>query len=191
MLVTLIRVGKYGIISLLKTIINLKYTIMKKMKKIFEYMTTQNKYVFINNDFGWEADKIDIEGFEYVPSREGNALKAISSEELFDPQYATIRRGTHLQAQLRTMGETTKIDETINLSELSDKEIVVITSNEALSAIAPICDNKLDLAKFILSVSEYAGEDSYKQMDLRQSIALAKFLYKNNPHKVASLMDDI
>ena len=165
---------------------------MKNFKKVFEYMTTQNSYVFVNSDFGWEEENIHIDGFEYFPAPEGNGLKSVITFEEFRPQYSTIRRATHLQAQLRRLVDTTTtIDETINLSELSDNEIVVVTTNEAITAIAPICDNKLDLAKFILSVSEYAGENKIKQMDLRQSIALAKFIYRNTPNKEASIIDDI
>lgn len=167
---------------------------MKKeiIEKLFGYMTEDKKYIFANDFKGWDEKDTNLDGFKYFSTMEGNGLRAIATGETFTPQYSSIRRANNLELQFRSyMTGETEVDERLYLKDLTDKDVVIITSCEKIEAFAPVYSSKLDLAIFLATIEEYCGENIDRRFALRDCISLAKFLYKNNPHKVVSLIDDL
>ncbi len=123
---------------------------------------------------------------------EGNGLVAESGEQ-FAFQCVSFRRGNALIVQLRDQEKNTS--ERLPLADLplfKDFDVVIWTSGEALQGFAPVCDNKLDLALFIRKVQELEEAEDYGlQRKLGEMIRLAMFLYKNNPEKTSSILDEI
>lgn len=158
-------------------------------------------FVFINDFDGWGDEAKNIPGINIIPAMEGNGLQSKETGEPWLPQCCTLRRGNHLKAQLRNA--TTNEVKEVKLGELplfNNFPVVIMTSGEALHAFAPVCSNKLELALFIASVKEEsekrnaAHEDEYDyswSCIAREMISLAKFLYKSNPEKTSSPLDDL
>lgn len=155
-------------------------------------------FVFINDFDGWGDEAKNIPGVSFVSAMEGNGLKCEATGETWIPQYCSVRRGNHLRAQLRDANV-----KDINLCELqlfNNFPVVIITNNEALQGFAPVCSDKLELALFIAAVKEEsekrndASESGYDYSWSRtaeEMISLAKFLYKSNPEKKWSPLDDL
>ena len=135
---------------------------MKKIelpKDLLDYMGMNGKFVFVNDFSGWITDEINILGFTYVPSMEGNAIRADKTGEIWGAQYCSHRRGNHLTVQLRD--SETGMEENLVLAEqplFKDFPVVIITSEESLWGFAPICSNKMELALFIESIREEAAK---------------------------------
>ena len=158
-------------------------------------------FVFINDFDGWGDEAKNISGVSFVSAMEGNGLKCDATGEQWIPQYCSVRRGNHLKAQLRNA--TTNEVQEVNLGELplfAEFPVVIITNNEALQGFAPVCSSKLELALFIAAVKEEsekrnaAHKDEYDYAWSRTAedmISLAKFLYKSNPEKRWSPLDDL
>lgn len=167
---------------------------MKKeiIEKLFGYMTEDKKYIFANDFIGWGEKDTKLDGFEYFQTMEGNGLRAIATRETFTPQYSSIRRANDLELQFRSyMTGETEVDERLCLKDVTDKDVVIITSCERIRAFAPVYSSKLDLAIFLATIEEYCGENLHRLSALEDCISLGLFLYKNNPHKVKSLIDDL
>ena len=168
---------------------------MKKdlILKLANYVSSTGKYIFVNEDFGWEEKDIAIDGFQYISAMEGNGLRAIASGETYVPQYSSLRKANHLKLQLRSYdNEKTHVDEELYLKDCQ-KDVIIITNNESVVAFAPVCKSKLEVAMFIAAIEEWCDEDEGldRRFDMRESIKLAKFLYQNTPEKVYSLIDDL
>ena len=159
--------------------------------ELMAYICESGKFVFVNDFEGW-GPEADLKHFKRIALMEGNGLQAENGEE-FAFQCVSFRRGNALTVQLRDQ-ETNK-GKRIPLADLplfKDFDVVIWTSGEALQGFAPICDNKLDLALFIRKVQEWGEAGDYGlQRKLGEMINLAIFLYKNNPEKIPSILDEI
>ena len=154
-------------------------------------MCESGKFVFVNDFDGW-GHEADIKHFKRIGMMEGNGLQAENGEQ-FAFQYVSFRRGNGLIVQLRDTEKRTR--EHLPLADLplfKDFDVVIWTSGESLQGFAPVFSNKLDLAFFIRKVQEFgASEDYGAQRKLDEMIRLAMFLYKNNPEKVSSILDEL
>lgn len=159
--------------------------------ELMAYMTERNKFVFVNDFEGWDPEA-DLKHFKRFGSMEGNGLQAENGEQ-FAFQCVSFRRGNALTVQLRDLEkDTSKQLSLADLPLFKDFDVVIWTSGESLQGFAPICDNKLDLAIFIRKVQELGEAEDYGlQRKLEDMINLAIFLYKNNPEKVSSILDEI
>ena len=159
--------------------------------ELMAYMCESGKYVFVNDFSGW-GPEADIKHFKRICEMEGNGLQAESGEE-FAFQCVSFRRGNALTVQLRNT-DTNKAQR-IPLADLplfKDFDVVIWTSGEALQGFAPVFSDKLDLAIFIRKLQELGEAEDYGlQRKLGEMIRLAMFLYKNNPEKVSSILDEI
>lgn len=176
---------------------------MKKIDmptRLLDYMGLAGKFVFVNDFTGWRTDEINIPGFTYVPSMEGNAIRADRTGEIWRAQYCFHRRGNHLTVQLRDSETWTEEDLVLAEQPLfKDFPVVIITSEESLLGFAPICSNKMELALFIEAVREEAAtrDKALDGFDYRfdgraeDMVSLAKFLYRNNPYKTSCVLDEI
>lgn len=176
---------------------------MKKIEmpeRLLEYMGQGGKFVFVNDFTGWRTDEINVQGFTYVSSVEGNAIRADVTGEIWGAQYCSHRRGNHLTVSLRN--SETETVESLVLAELplfKDFPVVIITSGESLWGFAPVCSNKMELALFIEAIREEAAkrDKALDGFDYRfdgraeDMISLAKFLYRNNPDKTKCVLDEI
>lgn len=175
---------------------------MKKIempKRLLEYMGLAGKFVFVNDFSGWRTDEINIPGFTYVPSMEGNAIRSDKTGETWGAQYCSHRRGNHLTVQLRD-SETGTVENLVLAEQplFKDFPVVIITSGESLWGFSPICSNKMELALFIETIREEAdkrdqtlGFDYRFDGRARDMVSLAKFLYRNNPSKTSCVLDEI
>lgn len=178
---------------------------MRKIKLSQELLSCMTSpvcgtFVFISDFDGWGEKAENIPGVTFISAMEGNGLQNKAGEQWI-AQYCSIRRGNHLKAQLRNA--TTNEVKEVNLGELplfKDFPVVIITNNESLCAFAPVCSSKLELALFIAAVEEEskkrnaAHKDEYDYAWSRtadEMISLAKFLYKSNPEKKWSPLDDL
>ncbi len=154
-------------------------------------MCESGKFVFVNDFEGW-GPEADLKHFKRFGSMEGNGLQAENGEQ-FAFQYVSFRRGNGLTVQLRDREKRTS--EHLSLADLplfKDFDVVIWTSGESLQGFAPICDNELDLAIFIRKLQEWGEAGDYGlQRKLEDMINLAIFLYKNNPEKTSSILDEI
>ena len=159
--------------------------------ELMAYMCESGKFVFVNDFEGWDPEA-DIKHFKRIGLMEGNGLVAENGEQ-FAFQYVSFRRGNGLTVQLRDREKRTS--EHLSLADLplfKDFDVVIWASGESLQGFAPICDNKLDLALFIRKVQEWGEAGDYGlQRKLEDMINLAIFLYKNNPEKTSSILDEI
>lgn len=156
------------------------------------------KFVFINDFTGWNEEDIKLDGFEYISACEGNGLRA-ENGEAYVPQYSTIRRANHIEAQLRSIDRAncrSNVEKTVVLGNyFGDLPVVIVTNNESLNIFAPLFSDKLDLAVFIRDLNIWRQthhEDDYRwYCKVEDIISLAKFLYRNNPNKVGSILDEL
>ncbi len=159
--------------------------------ELMAYMSESGKFVFVNDFEGW-GPEADLAHFKRIALMEGNGLVAESGEE-FAFQYVSFRRGNGLTVQLRDREKRTS--EHLSLADLplfKDFDVVIWTSGEALQGFSPICDNKLDLAIFIRKLQEWGETGDYGvQRKVREMVTLSLFLYKNNPEKIPSILDEI
>lgn len=172
-------------------------------KELMEYMTSSvsGTFVFINDFDGWNEQAKQIPGISFISGMEGNGLKDNASGKTWLPQCISLRRGNHLEAQLRNRQDGTC--KNIKLGEqplFKDFDVVIGTNNESLQFFAPVCESKLELALFLAAI-----EEETKKRDARHSngfdyqwsctadnmVSLALFLYRSNPNKVKSLIDEI
>ena len=104
-----------------------------------------------------------------------------------------MRRGNHLTVQLRDHQE--KSCQQLKLADLPifrEFDVVIWTSGESLQGFAPVCGNKFELAVFLQNLEDYDAPDDYRWSRTKAEMAsLAKFLYKNNPNKTKSILDDL
>ena len=94
---------------------------MKKelIEKIANYIATPQKHIMVNDFASSEDPEIYIQGFKYIPVIDGNILKSVLSDEIYDPQYASVRRGNNCELRLlSSSNETLHIDEIINLKNI-------------------------------------------------------------------------
>ena len=134
----------------------------------------------------------ELKNFRFGPAMEGNKLIADTGEE-FGFQYVSMRRGNHLTVQLRDHRE--KSCQQLKLADLPifrEFDVVIWTSGESLQGFAPVCGNKFELAVFLQNLEDYDAPDDYRWSRTKAEMAsLAKFLYKNNPNKTKSILDDL
>lgn len=165
--------------------------------ELLQYMEN-DKYVFINDFTGWADEDIKLDGFTYISAMEGNGLRA-KNGDAFVPQYSTIRRANHIEAQLRSIDRVNNkvnADKQVVLGDYFENlPLVIITSGESLQAFAPMFSDKLELAIFIRDLhlwqATYHREDYAWSRKIEDMISLAKFLYRNNPNKVKSIVDEL
>ena len=176
---------------------------MKKIelpKELMSFIAADNKFVFVNDFQGWEKENIVFDGFSYVSTYEGMALKAEASGVIWEAQYCSIRKGNHLIVQKRDYNNDTFVEVPLTDQPLfKDFPVVIITNNEHLKGFAPVCSNKLELALFIEAVNEETAYRKAKQEEYMYEwshiaadmISLAKFLYINNPNKTQCVLDEL
>ena len=159
--------------------------------ELMAYMTEKNKFVFVNDFDGW-GPEADLKYFKRIGLMEGNGLVAENGEQ-FAFQCVSFRRGNGLTVQLRDHEKDTC--EQLPLADLPlfrDFDVVIWTSGESLQGFAPVFSDKLDLALFIRKLQEWGEAGDYGvQRKLGEMIRLAMFLYKNNPEKIPSILDEI
>lgn len=171
------------------------------LKELLDYIGSDTRWVFVDEYQGWCLSNIELRGFQYFSVREGTALRA-DTGETFELQYTSLRRGNHLRAQYRSSDKKTKItsvEKEVILKEVfGETPTVIITVGEKLYGFAPMFDDKLDLANFIRDLrlwGEGKSSTEFQKFGLRSiiedSIALAKFLYNNNPNKKDSVLDEL
>lgn len=159
--------------------------------ELMAYIFGVGKFVFVNDFSGW-GPEADLAHFKRIALMEGNGLLAENGEE-FAFQCVSFRRGNALTVQLRDHIKNTC--ERLSLADLplfKDFDVVIWTSGESLQGFSPVFADKLDLALFIRKVQEWGEAGDYGlQRKLGEMINLAIFLYKNNPEKTSSILDEI
>ena len=162
-------------------------------------------FVFVDDFSGWTPEAKKISGVTFVSAMEGNGLKCEATGERWVPQCCTLRRGNHLTVQFRDYdhADCRSVARDVVLAELpifKDFPVVIMTNNESLQAFAPVCSSKLELALFLAAVeaetekrnaAHKAKFDYYWSRVAEQMVSLAKFLYKSNPNKQKSILDDV
>ena len=178
---------------------------MKKIELPTEILNGMSIYgdsqcwTFVNDFVGWNEEDLKIDGFDYFSAMEGNGIRALETKEEYLPQCCSLRRGNHLKVQVRE--RYGKGCQNIVLAEqplFKDFDVVIITNGESLQAFAPVCGNKFELAMFIQALRDFvATKENGREMDwfLHQAVgsmeSLAKFLYRNNPNKTKSILDEL
>lgn len=159
--------------------------------KLMAYMTESKKFVFVDDFNGW-GNEAELKNFRNASAMEGNKLIATNGEE-FALQYVSMRRGNHLTVSLRDHEVKDYQNlELANLPIFRDFDVVIWTSNEILQGFAPVCTNKLELALFLQYLEDYGDPANYYLSRMKNDMAnLAKFLYKNNPEKSKSILDEL
>lgn len=159
--------------------------------ELMAFINESGKFIFIDDFSGW-GEEAQLKNFRFGPAMEGNKLIADTGEE-FGFQYVSMRRGNHLTVQLRDHQE--KSCQQLKLADLPifrEFDVVIWTSGESLQGFAPVCGNKFELAVFLQNLEDYDAPDDYRWSRTKAEMAsLAKFLYKNNPNKTKSILDDL
>lgn len=159
--------------------------------ELMAYMTESGKFVFVNDFSGWGKES-ELKNFRRASAMEGNKLIASNGEE-FCLQYVSMRRGNALTVNLRDHNAETYQDlELASLPMFQDFDVVIWTSGESLCGFAPLCSNKFELAIFLQNLADYGDPQNYSLSRTKDDMAaLAKFLYRNNPDKTKSILDDL
>lgn len=158
----------------------------KKICELFDFMTSNEagKFVFVSDFHGW-TECAKIPGFTSFAAMEGNGIKSEKTGESYFPQYETVRRGNHLKVELR--GEK---DKKITLGSLfPNQDVVVVTSGDSLTKIAPIFPRRSETIDWIMQVHQYCMERQksgnpvpwYWESDM---ISLATYLFQNQEDKI-------
>ena len=69
--------------------------------------------------------------------------------------------------------------------------VILMTIGDRVVGFAPIFSSKLELAVFVQLLRDSEGEDFAWSRKCEQMISLAKFLFKHNPNKEDSVLDEI
>lgn len=169
------------------TYYKLKIIIMNKKEifAIFEAITTSGQSIFVNDFDGW-GERAEIPAYGFTSAMEGNGVKSHATDEEYIPQCGTIRRGNHLEVQIRQNGQLIK---RFTLGELfPDNHLVIVTSGEALRWFAPIFALRSELIDWLMQVHEYCILRQNQGNPVpwyweSEMVELAKFFYRNNPDK--------
>jgi len=162
---------------------------MKNFTKLVEYIQDGNKYIFVNDFSGW-GQEADVEGFKSIPAMEGNGFMSLSTGKEFIPQYASMRRGNHLEIQFRSRTpEGVEVDERAKLGDLfPNHDIVIITNNESLQCFAPVIKKRSEIFQYIALLQAHLAERRANGMGTfwnfeGDMMDLAIYLYQNHPEK--------
>lgn len=172
-------------------------------EELMQYMTSSvcGTFVFVNDFDGWDEQAKTIPGVSFISAMEGNGLKNDATGQTWIPQCVSLRRGNHLKVQFRDHEKNSCKE--VSLGELplfKDFDVVIGTSGEALRFFAPVCADKIELALFFAAVEAETekrnalspdGYDYQWSCTADEMISLAKFLYRSNPDKTRSLLDNI
>lgn len=156
------------------------------------------KFVFVDDFSGWNEEATALPGVEFLSAMEGNGLKSLATGETWIPQCCSVRVGNHLTVGLRDGSKYNSV----KLSELPlfrDFPVVILTNNEALRAFAPVCNSKLELALWLAAIEEETekrnaaagGFDWPWSQTASDMSSLAIFLYRSNPNKKTSVIDNL
>lgn len=159
--------------------------------ELMDYINQSGKFVFIDDFSGW-GEESELKNFRRASAMEGNKLIASNGKE-FCLQYVSMRKGNHLTVQLRDHNSQSYQDlELATLPLFQDFDVVIWTSGESLRGFAPLCNNKLELALFLQNLADYGDPQDYGSSWTKSEMAaLAKFLYRNNPDKTKSILDEL
>lgn len=164
----------------------------KKIEEVLSYMLSNGKYTFVDMFNG------DYSGLDTFGIMEGNGLKGLTGETI-EFQYSSLSRGTERELQLRSYDAAkneTIVDERLTIGDLfPGHEVIIITGGDSLYGFAPVFNDKLDLALWLRDLKRWHAALTDEECrsfsnTLENMIRLAKFLYRNNPGKVASELDD-
>lgn len=156
-------------------------------------MLCSGKYTFIDMLSG------DYSGLDCFGTMEGNGLRGISGETI-EFQYSSLSCGTKRELQLRSYDAAKKetiVDERLTIGDLfPGHEVIIITGGDSLYGFAPVFNDKLDLALWLRDLKRWhaaLADEDCRIFDntIEDMIRLAKFLYRNNPDKIASELDDL
>lgn len=148
---------------------------------VLKYMANDGFYAYVNNDFITAKNNV-IPGCVFEPLMEGNGIKPENGEELFCLQYSTIfLLNPHVVKLKRNLENEWIVDrEIVVATEACGYKWVAVTSNEAVVAIAPICEDELDYALFkkTLSQAKQGIVNNWYSSRVEDSLKLGEFLYK-------------
>ena len=164
------------------------------LTKVFKYMNTHGLATFIDmynaiSVKGFKSGSLDCESSK-LEGKDGDYIGF---------QSISLTEGTNRELQLRSIVDNRQeLDERINLSDcFPEKQIVIMTGGDSLYGLAPVLNDKLELANYIKFLRDYErslpDEDKWPLgYHLEQMYNLAIWLYKNNPQeKVFSIVDEI
>ncbi len=158
----------------------------EKIFELFEAITSSGQNIFVNDVSGW-GDEAKVPGYEFISAMEGNGLRRHTTNAEYIPQYGSVRRGNHLEVQLRQNGEVVK---RFVLGDLfPNNHLVIVTSGDSLRRFAPIFNTRSEVIDWCVLVHDYctarqqAGNPTlwYWKGDM---VEMAKFFYRNNSNRV-------
>lgn len=167
----------------------------KEIFEIFDAITTSGQCAFVNDFSGWGSNA-EIPGYKFISAIEGNGVVSEATGKDYVPQCQSIRRGNHLEAQLRQDGEVMK---RITLGSLfPNHDIVIVTDGESLRLFAPVLTYRSDVINWLVFIHEYCTQrrkDGNPEPWFWEGhmAELAKFFFRNNPKKVEnrSIYDEL
>ena len=163
---------------------------MENLKKLISYLQGANKYIHLDDKQGWGKGST-VDGYIPAIKNGGVGLRAVATGNTFTNQGATIRRGNHLDVQLRSVSPTgeVKVDEHIKIGDLfPQQDIVVVTKGNVIQFFAPVIKKRSDMFKYIALLQSHLAERRAKGKKTfwnfeGDMIDLSLYLYQNNPEK--------
>ncbi len=158
----------------------------RRIYELFAAVTNRGEFIFVDDFSGWGSDA-EVPGYDTISALEGKGVRSQTTDEEYIPQYGTVRRGNHLEVQLRQDGKLVK---RLTLGDLfPNNHLVIVTSGESLCRFTPIFYRRSEVIDWIMLVHDYCvirrqeGNPTpwYWEDDM---VKMAKFFYKNNPGKV-------
>ena len=163
---------------------------MENLKKLIGYLQEEHKYIHVDDRTGWGKES-GVEGFIPAINNNGVGLQSVSMGSAFLYQGATIRRGNHLEIQLRSVKPTgeVKVDERVKLGDLfPQQDIVIVTRGNVIQFFAPVIKKRSEMfSYFALLQSKLAerrakGKKTFWNFE-GDMIDLSLYLYQNHPEK--------
>ena len=157
-----------------------------KIFGLFDFMTRSEKFVFVND---WSGTDDEVPGFRRYSTMEGNGIRSKETSAEFEPQYETVRRGDSIEVQYRDNGH---LVERVTLGDLFPKgtPVVIVTGGESLRRVCPMFKRRSEMMDWMHLVCAYvearaSSSDPVPYYWEGNMLELARYLYENQPDKVA------
>ena len=165
--------------------------------ELLSYMGIDDKsrQVLVNSS---EANT-QIDGFTFINVYGGNGIRATLGEA-YVPRQSFVCCGNNLNAQLQknswiNENKYTSDGDVLLNDYFGDIPVVIITKDGVLQAFAPVFSDKIDLATFIRDLrvwnNIHHSDNTLCAERVEEIVTLAKFLYRNNPNKIKSTLDEL
>jgi len=163
---------------------------MENLKKLIGYLQEEHKYIRVDDQEGWGKES-GIEGFIPAIKNDGVGLRSVATGNAYTYPGATVRRGNHLEIQLRSVKPTggVEVDERVKLGDFfPNQDVVIVTKGNVIRFFAPVIKKRSEMFSYVallqskLAERRAKGKKTFWNFE-GDMIDLSLYLYQNHPEK--------